>query len=106
MFTSIAAAFPDDSDYQVRACARDECVEWEGARDDPYFLQVVLADVSEPTSVTATLTLTSTVAPGEVVFDESTSVDLARYQPNGPGCKPTVYQGQVQVTAGGDLVPA
>jgi hypothetical protein len=104
-FTGIGNAFPDyHRQYHVRACVADECVDWTGIRSETYRLWVLL-DFTTPTTVTATLTLTSTVDPTDVVFDDSAQVGLIMVQPNGPRCEPTAYQGQVEVTRDGDLVP-
>jgi hypothetical protein len=37
------------------------------------------------------------------VIDATTPVTLRKYQPNGPGCAPTVYQTRVKVTGTGTL---
>lgn len=104
-FYRIDYAFPDyHTRYHVRACVGDECADWTGDRREAYALWVPLGGVSGPTTVSATLTLTSPIDRVEVVFEDSTSVDLTIHQPNGPGCEPTVYQGTVEVTRGGDLV--
>lgn len=93
----------DEPAYRVVGCVRGGCEEWQGRASDGPWLQVVLLDLTGPTSVTATLTVTD-VATGEVVFDASTSVDLHAYYPNGPGCDPTVFVGRVRPTPDGDLV--
>jgi hypothetical protein len=80
-------------------------VDWLGDRDSILPVIVPLTNVTGPTTVTARLTLTSATDPTDVVFDASTSVGLVMFQPNGPGCEPTVYQGRVAVTTTGGLVP-
>lgn len=91
--------------YGIRGCADSECVEWQITRSDAYWLRVVLEDVTEPTSVIATLTVSDTVT-GEVLFDASTPVDLIEYYPFGPECSEATFLAKVVPTPDGDLVPA
>lgn len=112
-FSDIVGAFPgsapagtdaaDEPSYRVLACAADVCEAWEGRPSEGPWLTVLLEDLTAPTSLTATLTVTD-AATGEVVFDASTSVDLVVVQPNGPHCPPTAFQGYVAPTPGGTLV--
>lgn len=114
-FSDIIHAFPgpapavvptdaaDEPVYRVLACAAEVCEEWVGRSSEGPWLQVLLEDLTAPTSLTASLTLTDT-ATGEIVFDASTSVDLMVVQPNGPQCPPTAFQGYVAATPDGTLV--
>jgi hypothetical protein len=42
---------------------------------------------------------------GNSIFDSSSLVQSIMFQPNGPGCAPTVYSGGVVATPTGRLVP-
>ncbi len=103
------------STFQAHACVDDACVDESGRRGEPILLIVPLRSVSSEQVVTARLTIragampttttpTATTEPGAVVFDASTDVTLKKYQPNGPGCSPTVYQATVRATEAGTLV--
>jgi len=41
---------------------------------------------------------------GQVVFDTTRQLQLHEWRPNGPGCNPAVYDGDVLATPEGDLI--
>ena len=105
--TEPAAPSPEPADgptYRVVGCADGVCAEMQGAsREELMWLHVILDDVTAPTTVTATLTVTD-VETGDVVFDVSAPVDLVVWHPNGPWCPPTVFRARLQPTPEGKLL--
>jgi hypothetical protein len=52
-----------------------------------------------------TVSLTMRDRAGNLMFVSSARVQPHMYQPNGPGCEPTVYGAEVVATRTGRLVP-
>jgi hypothetical protein len=63
--------------------------------------------VIEPTLawLPVTVRVTMTDQAGNPIFDSSARVQPHMWQPNGPGCEPTVYSAGVVATRTGRLVP-
>ena len=116
VFFEFAGRVPESvTTFQARACVADRCVDGSGRRGEPVLLTVPLHSASSEEVVTARLTVRAGSAPttapppasakpAAVVFDASAEVMLKKRQPNGAGCKPTVYQASVKATEAGTLV--
>ncbi|PPK90828.1 hypothetical protein CLV92_1223 [Kineococcus xinjiangensis] len=87
--------------WQVTACVQEVCdtrIVQPGDGTTSYVRDDALQD---DTAVQARLRVVD--ASGETVVDDTVSVTPVRYQPNGEGCEPIVWQAETVVEADGTL---
>ncbi|WP_432537801.1 hypothetical protein [Kineococcus arenarius] len=97
-FSTLPAA---GAPWQVTACVQDVCDTRTVQQADVPSLFVHDDALEEGAAVPARLRVVD--AAGVTVVDDTTSVTLSRYQPNGEGCEPIVWQAETIVGADGAL---
>lgn len=88
----------------ARLCVGASCVTGRSPKDQaPWMMFLSVPGLANQTSVSVTLTVTQD-RTRHVIFESSVVTPLREFQPNGPGCSPTVYQAHVTASGSGALV--
>ena len=87
--------------WEVTACVREVCATSTVQSTDGRVSYVRDDALKNDTAVQARLRVVD--ASGETVVDDTVSVTPARYQPNGEGCEPIVWQVETVLGADGAL---
>ena len=86
----------------VWACLEENCVRHIGSSYRWTYFYDTNAALTDPETVDVRLVVRDR---GRVVFDQATRLDqFDESQPNGPGCEPTFFNGEVLATPEGDLI--
>jgi len=84
----------------VRVCVEDGCVTRQAKIGLWEMIFVPDSTLTEPREVEVSITVVQPLG-GMALADESGTVQVRRYQPNGPGCSPVVFAASVEVSDDG-----
>ena len=84
----------------VRVCVESNCVRHRASLDRWSSISVEDQTLTGPTEVAVSVVV-GRIGRGEPVLDQTVTVQLHAYQPNGPECPPLVYVAAVEVGADG-----